>query len=223
MTAIEPVPVDDCWNRIGVGGDRSCPELERHVHCRNCPVFADAARSFFRRRAPDGYLEGWADLLSRPEAPASADEANLLVFRLGEEWLAVALGVVAEVTSTRPVHRVPHRTNRVFSGLISLRGQLQLCVSLHGLLNVEPPGPDATAPGIPRLVVLRQGPDTWAFEADEVSGVRRVPADGLQKVPSTLANPAGSFGRAVFAWGEGRSVDVLDEPRVFAALRKMGA
>jgi len=222
MNPTEPRPVDDCWNRIGVGGDRSCPELERHVHCRNCPVFADAARSFFRRRAPEGYLDDWADLLARPAAPPSADEANLLVFRLGEEWLAVALGVVAEVTTTRPVHRVPHRSNRVFSGLVSLRGRLQLCVSLHGLLAVDPPAPDAPATAPARLVVLRQGAEAWAFEADEVAGVRRVPASELRKVPSTLANPVGSFGRAVFAWGEGRSVDVLDEPRVFAALRKMG-
>ena len=29
---------------IGVSGDRSCPELNSHIHCRNCPVFAGAAR-----------------------------------------------------------------------------------------------------------------------------------------------------------------------------------
>ena len=71
--------------------------------------------------------------------------------------------------------------------------------------------------------MIRQDGETWAFPAEEVAGVHRVARDRLQKVPSTLANPAGSFSRAVFAWGEGRSVDVLDEPRVFAALRRMGA
>ena len=213
----------DCWNRIGVNGDGSCPELVEHIHCRNCPVFASAARAFFHRKAPAGYLEEWADLLGRPVAPRSGDEANLLVFRLGEEWLAVALGVVAEVTTTRPVHRVPHRSNSVFTGLVSLRGQLQLCVSLHGLLDVARVESEAGSTTFARLVVLRASSETWAFEADEVAGVRRVPAEGLKKVPSTLANPAGSFGRAVFAWDEGRSVDVLDEPRVFAALRTMGA
>ncbi len=35
--------VDDCWNRIGVRGDRSCPKLAEHIHCRNCPVHAAAA------------------------------------------------------------------------------------------------------------------------------------------------------------------------------------
>jgi chemotaxis-related protein WspD len=214
--------VDDCWNRIGVNGDRSCPELEEHVHCRNCPVFARAARGFFDRRAPEGYLAEWSELLGRPADKESVDDAALLVFRLGGEWLALSLSVVAEVTALRPVHRVPHRTNRVFSGLVSLRGQLQLCVSLHGLLDVAPADPGDDPSVNPRLVVIRKDSEAWAFPAEEVTGVQRMARDRLQKVPSTLANPAGSFCRAVFARGDGRSVDVLDEPRVFESLRRMG-
>ncbi len=217
-----PAPAEDCWNRIGVNGDRSCPELVEHVHCRNCPTFARAARGFFDRPAPEGYLADWADLLGRPAAPASVDDAALLVFRLGAEWMAMALSVISEVTAPRPVHRVPHRSNRVFSGLVSLRGQLQLCASLHGLLDVDPVDPAAPPPANPRLVVIRGEAGTWAFPAEEVVGVHHVPLQRLEKVPSTLANPAGSFGRAVFAWGESRTVVVLDEPRVLAAIRRMG-
>ncbi len=55
---------DGCWNRIGVSGDRSCPELPSFVHCRNCPVFAAAARAFFDRPAPEGYLAEWARWLA---------------------------------------------------------------------------------------------------------------------------------------------------------------
>lgn len=215
--------VDDCWNRIGVNGDRSCPELVEHVHCRNCPVFARAARGFFDRRAPEGYLAEWSELLGRPVEAGSSDDSALLVFRLGGEWLAMGLGFVAEVTAPRPVHRVPHRSNQVFSGLVGLRGQLQLCVSLHGLLEVAPLDPDAEGPANPRLVVIRRGVETWAFPAEEVIGVHRVARERLQKVPSTLANPLGSYGRAVFVRKDGRSVDVLDESRVFDALRRMGS
>jgi chemotaxis-related protein WspD len=141
----------------------------------------------------------------------------LLIFRLGSEWLAMALSFVAEVTSPRPVHRVPHRSNGVLSGLVSLRGQLRLCVSLHGLLGVTPSDPAADPSPNSRLIVIREGLESWAFPAEEVSGVHRVARGSLQKVPSTLANPLGGFGRAVFGWDEGRSVDVLDEPRVFEA------
>ena len=27
-----PLAANDCWNRIGTTGDRSCPELETHIH-----------------------------------------------------------------------------------------------------------------------------------------------------------------------------------------------
>ena len=57
----------NCWNRIGTSGDRSCPELEQHVHCRNCPVFASAARVFFDRPAPEGYLAEWTQWLASTE------------------------------------------------------------------------------------------------------------------------------------------------------------
>lgn len=214
--------VDDCWNRIGVHGDQSCPELATHVHCRNCPVFASAARVFFDRPPPAGYLDDWAELLARPAAVANPDEVGLLVFRLGSEWLALGSRLVAEVTTVRPVHRVPHRSNDVLVGIVNLRGQLQLCVSLHGLLRIEPaPDPRDLATQA-RLVVMRRDGETWAFAADEVAGVRRVPRGNLQKLPSTLANPSGSFSQAVFAWGDSRSVALLDDPRVFSALRSLG-
>ena len=99
------------------------------------------------------------------------------------------LAVVAEVTEPRPVHRVPHRTNRVFSGLVSLRGQLHLCVSMHGLLEVDPPDPSEEPPASPRLVVIRQGPDRWTFPAEEVVGVQAVPMDRLEKRPLDARQP----------------------------------
>ena len=170
----------------------------------------------------------------------------MLIFRLGQEWLAFRTQTVAEVTPPRPVHRIPHRSNDILIGLVNLRGQFQLCVSLHGLLGVDvAPGPSphlaigpparrgpaeargrrgagSTAPGS-RLVVLRdrERSETWVFAADEVLGVHRLARGQMRSVPSTLANPAVSFSQAILSW-EGRSVGFLDEQRVFAALRSIG-
>jgi len=224
----------DCWNKIGISGDRTCPELNSFIHCRNCPVFTAAARTFFDRPAPDGYLAEWArwltasagrdgrgegegtgenqdDLLSRGEA------TSVLIFRLGDEWLAFRTQAIAEVTVPRPVHRVPHRSNQVFVGLVNLQGQVQLCVSLHGLLGI------AAAASPTQLVVLRdqERQETWAFAADDVLGVQRVPRSQWCSVPSTLVNPAVAFSQAVLSWS-GRSIGLLDELRVFSALRSQG-
>lgn len=214
--------LDDCWNRIGVGGDQSCPELASAVHCRNCPVFASAARAFFDRTAPEGYLDEWSDRLGgAAEDMAEEDAVSLLVFRLHEEWLAIDTRSVVEVTPVRPIHRIPHRTNRVVAGLVNIRGRLLLGASLHGLLGVEPPeGPGARAPS-PRMIVIRQGNETWVVSAEEVSGVQRVPRERLRPVPATLANTAVSYSQAVFD-RDGRSVGYLDSRRVFDGLRGLG-
>ena len=222
----------DCWNKIGIRGDRTCPELNSFIHCRNCPVFATAARTFFDRPAPDGYLADWAKWLAvsagrdargegdgedQDSVLSHGERVSVLIFRLGEEWLAFRTQAVAEVTIPRPVHRVPHRSNQVFVGLVNLQGQVQLCVSLHGLLGV------AAAGSPTRLVVLRDRDraETWAFTADEVLGVHRVPRSQWRGVPLTLVNPAVGFSEAVLSWS-GRSIGLLDEQRVFTALRSLG-
>ena len=68
------------------------------------------------------------------------EAVSVLIFRLGAEWLAFRTQAVAEVTTPRPVHRIPHRSNQILSGLVNLQGQVQLCVSLHGLLGVDSTG-----------------------------------------------------------------------------------
>src|SRR5262245_39377192 len=94
--AVLPAPID-CWNRIGVHGDHSCPELQRVVHCQNCPVFAAAGRRFLDGPSPPGYLEEWARRLADPIQESAADLHGVLIFRLGEEWLALRVKALAEV------------------------------------------------------------------------------------------------------------------------------
>jgi chemotaxis-related protein WspD len=220
------LPQLDCWNRIGTSGDRTCPELPTHIHCRNCPVFEAGARSFFERPAPSGYLDEWADVLDADVKPPDSKDVSVLIFRLGDEWLAVFTRSVVEVTSPRPFHRIPHRSGEILVGMINLRGRLQLQVSLHGLLGVagvETREAEANARGLAaaRLVVVQGDGQTWVFAAEEVVGVHRFPRGKLCAVPSTLANPAHSFSQAVIDW-RGKSVGVLDDHRLFTALRGVG-
>ncbi|MFI5457654.1 MAG: chemotaxis protein CheW [Isosphaerales bacterium] len=222
----------DCWNRIGISGDQTFPELNSFSHCRNCPVFGAAARTFFDRPAPPGYLADWAKWLAVSAGRDARGEENgenqdsvlshgegvsVLIFRLGAEWLAFRTQAVAEVTIPRPAHRVPHRSNQVFVGLVNLQGQVELCVSLHGLLGVAASGSRV------RLVMLRDRDraETWVFTADQVLGVQRVPRSQWRAVPATLVNPAVGFSQAVLSWS-GRSIGLLDERRVFTALRSLG-
>jgi len=224
-SVIQPMP--ECWSRIGVAGDRSCPELEQFIHCRNCPVLAEAARGFFDRDAPDGYLEQWAAILERPEEQADPDAVSMLVFRIGPEWLSLETESLVEVTEMRPLHGVPHRRGGVLEGIVNIRGQLQLTVSLPRLLglDVEPPRhatagqpeADIGSGPVPRLLVVEHGGWRWVFAVDEVAGVHSVPKSALRAVPATVGQAGERRAKALVDWQD-EVVGLLDTVRLFENL-----
>ena len=134
---------DACWDRIGVQGDRSCPKLAAAIHCRNCPVFSAAGQQLFEREAPPEYVDECTRRLTAADEVAGSDGHSLLLFRVGPEWLAIDTQAVVEVVEPRPIHRVPHRTDRLLLGLANIRGELHLCISLRELLGIEPTEGDA--------------------------------------------------------------------------------
>jgi len=217
-------PMENCWRHIGVSGDRSCAELATFIHCRNCPVLAAAARRFFDRPAPAGYLESWQEILEQPEAAVDADTRSVLIFRLGDEWLALPTTALVEVASPRQLHRVPHRSGAPLSGIVNIRGQLQVCVRLDGLLGL--PAPAADRPGTPpaaRLLVVERrgdrGADRWVFRVDEVAGLHRVTARTLRDVPATVSGTNARATTALFSWKE-KMVGLLDEARLLDGLQR---
>jgi chemotaxis-related protein WspD len=211
-------PMEHCWRHVGVSGDRSCAELATFIHCRNCPVLASAARRFFDRPVPAGYLESWQEILEQPEVALDADASSVLIFRLGHEWLALPTAVLVEVTQPRQLHRLPHRSGTMLAGIVNIRGQLQLCVRLEGLLGLDATAmePPIAAPTARLLVVERTGA-RWAFRVDEVAGVHRVPGRSLRDVPATVSNADTRATVALFAWQD-RTVGLLDEARLLDGL-----
>jgi len=223
-------PLPECWRVIGVSGDRTCPELDRFIHCRNCPVLADAARGFFDRPPPEGYLDAWRAILEEPAEEVEAGATSLLVFRLDQEWLALPAATLVEVTPVRRIHVIPHRRGTPLAGLVNIRGELRLCLSLHAVLGLsggpQAPGSAAAATeseAVPRLLVIeRTGErvaERWVFGVDDVAGVQRVPPSALRPVPATVGQSATRCSTALFGWRD-HDVAVLDENRLFDALRQ---
>lgn len=207
-----PLPTaGDCWNAIGVWGDRSCPELANVTHCQNCPVFAAAGRRFLDAPSPAGYLDEWTDRLAAPVDEAAADLDGVLVFRLADEWLALSVHSLIEVATPRPIRRVPGRSG-LLAGIVNIRGELHLCARLAKLLGIDGTGvPD-------RLLVVRGGSDGWVFPVDEVARVRRVPRRDIAPVPATVGRASSHLSRGVFTW-DNRTIGILDGERLFEALR----
>jgi len=211
----------DCWQRIGVGGDRTCPELARLAHCRNCPKYADGGARMLDREPPADYLSMWTDMLGHALEDEERGTLSVVIFRIGEEWLALSAEVFEEVTELRRIHSIPHSPNNVLLGLANVRGAIQLCISLSHLLGLEsgPSGDDADQRAYERMVVVQRDGARWVFAVDEMHGVHRLRRDDLQNVPVTISSGKESYTKGVFDW-EHRSVGYLDEELLFSALRR---
>jgi chemotaxis signal transduction protein len=206
--------VYDCWNRIGVRGDKSCPELACHSHCRNCPAYSAAAMMLLDR-----------DLAGLPAAAATSPLAELaragegrtesvVVFRVGAEWFALPTLLLDEIVGMRTVHSLPHRRNPALLGLVNVRGELVVCVAISRLLIGE-----AATPPQGRLVVIRHTNGRLAFPVDEVQHAHRYRPDELKPVPATIARSASAFTKGLLSWRD-RTVGCLDERLVLDALNR---
>jgi chemotaxis-related protein WspD len=214
--------IASCWSAIGVWGSRSCPELDVHVHCRNCPVYSDAAAALLDRPMPP---ERGTDQTRHFEAPRTEEQRetqSVVIFRIGPEWFALPTSVIAEVAEHRVVHSVPHRRAGIVLGVVNVRGELLVCASLGRLLGLQGGGdaaPATTHKADGRLLVLRREGVRVVLPADEVSGVQRFHSNDLKDVPATVSKGATAHSRAVLSWS-GHVVGLLDEHLLFRTLQR---
>lgn len=212
--------IDACWRRIGVRGDGSCERLAGFVHCRNCPVYAQAAVALL-----DTMVAGTSPAAGAlADAPRAAQQPgteqgpalSCLVFRAGQEWLALPATALGEITTPCPVHSLPHRRHAAVLGVAGVRGQLLACISLATLLGSQAAAQDGSATGM-RVLVLGQGRAAIALPVDEVAGVERFAQDRVLPLPTTLSRVALPYLQGVLRSG-GRHVGLLDPDRLRQAL-----
>lgn len=210
--------VHNCWNRIGVHGDKSCEQMKTHIHCRNCPAFRQGAQALLGRAPPEGYVEEWTGFLARDKEISDALNDAAMVFRIGNEWLALSARLCVEVVSERPIRRVPHRSGRILLGLTSVRGELLLCFSLARMLGLEP-ADNAAKNTAPRLLVVSSERFKPAFPVDEVLGIHRFNRESIKAIPATVAHAVPRFSHGVISVNS-ISAGLLDDATLFQTLVK---
>ncbi|MFG0418857.1 chemotaxis protein CheW [Pseudomonas sp. zjy_8] len=210
LLAEDDAHIDDCWNRIGVRGDKQCPLLERHVHCRNCEVYAAAATRL---------LDRYALVQEHPAEAVQPDAENngrsMLLFRLGEEWLALATACLAEIAPLQAVHSLPHQRSRLLHGVANVRGALVPCLSLADLLGVQAGSTEQrSARAMPRMLILAAEGGPVVMAVEEIDGIHRLDPQLLGS-----GRDATRFTAAVLQW-RGRSVRVLDDQHLLSAVQR---
>lgn len=229
MSLLPVKPFQDCWNQTGVWGNATCPRLEEVAHCRNCPVYASAAAQMLHGEPPAEYLVEWSGRLAAPRAAVETTaRESAMIFRLGAEWLALPAAVFQEVAEPRPVHSLPHRRGRLLQGLVNVRGELLICVSLSTLLGIDaassaPVARDQAARTegtvYERLVVVATEGGRLVFPVSEAHGIERFAPERLLPVPATLALASARYTRGVLSW-RGHSVGCLDDGLLFHTLNR---
>src|ERR1043165_9076046 len=128
---------DACWQSIGVYGNGECRELQKFVHCRNCPVYSKSALQLLERPLPANYRAEWAAHFAKEQTPSPPVRTSAVLFRINAEWLALPTIAFQEVAEQRRTHSLPHQRQGIVVGLVNIRGELLICVSLGRLLGLD--------------------------------------------------------------------------------------
>ena len=208
--------IDDCWNRIGIHGDKACPLLEEHIHCRNCSVYSAAATRL---------LDRYSLQQDQREAVVSKVEIDvktrsLLMFRLGEEWLGLATRTLVEVAPLQAIHSLPHQRSRALLGVANVRGALVACLSLVELLDLD--GSVAPVSGgrvMPRMLIIAAHGGPVVVPVDEVDGIHAIDERILDAASQSGAQASAKYTRGVLQY-RGRSLRWLDEEQLLSAVTR---
>ncbi|MCP1474645.1 chemotaxis-related protein WspD [Pseudomonas sp. EB276 TE3739] len=208
--------IDDCWNRIGIHGDKSCPLLEEHIHCRNCSVYSAAATRLLDRYS---LQQDQRDaVVSKVETDVKT--RSLLMFRLGEEWLGLATRSLVEVAPLQAIHSLPHQRSRALLGVANVRGALVACLSLVELLDLD--GSVAPVGGgrvMPRMLIIAAHGGPVVVPVDEVDGIHAIDERILDAASQPGAQTSARYTRGVLQY-RGRSLRWLDEEQLLSAVTR---
>jgi len=215
--------LDDCWNRIGVWSPEaaSCPELKRFVHCRNCDRYSAAGRQMLERPVPATYRQEWTERFTHVKHNRKGASKSVLLFRLGDEWLGIGSMFVNEITPMRTIHSLPHRNDSLVKGLVNIRGELKICVSIGSLLQLEKARESYTTDHeiLERMIFISKDGQSFVIPVSEVHGVYHYTDSALQATPATVAKSRHSYTSGILGW-DNRHVGVLDHELLFYALTR---
>jgi chemotaxis-related protein WspD len=214
----------DCWNRIGVwaASGPSCETLQQVTHCRNCERYTAAGRRILDRPMPEGYQEEWSQVYGRQQERQAPHTHSAVIFRLGDDWLSLPSHLVREITTLKPIHSLPHRGRGLLRGLVNIRGELRICISLGNLLGLhqgELTSRDLGYDVFARMMLIDRDGEQFVFPVTEVQGTHRFSSQELHAVPTTIGKAKATYTRHILKWKE-RNVACLDEELLLYTLKK---
>lgn len=192
------------------------------LYRKNAEKLVEEAQNLLEKTPPEDYLKEWTHslLISKEKAPA-VNIVTVIVFRLFHEWLAISTSVLKEISYRRAVHRIPHRHKKIFLGTVNLEGELQLCIDLAKLLEIEKDTYSKTSTVYRgnRMIAILKDKELWTFPVDEINGIYTWDLSKIENVPVNVSKSSVNYLRGIFKHA-GKTIGLLDEELLFYSLRK---
>ncbi|MEK6725063.1 MAG: chemotaxis protein CheW [Deltaproteobacteria bacterium] len=206
---------DDCWHRIGVWGKETprCKRLDDFIHCQNCDTFHAASLKAYERAIADDYRLEWTKVLAGNKETALSHTISVIIFRLGDEWVAIATRLCKEISRIMKIHRLPHNKSRIMRGVVSNVGEIQICFSLGSLLGIDKADRlfgGGENPVYARMIVMEVASRRYVFPVSEVGGLHHYTEADLGPLPKTVSDSSASYMKGVIKWND-KTVGCLDE------------
>ena len=186
-------------------------------------LFSSPAAQLLDRDVPESYVREWTDIVAAEKEIVETNFRSVLIFRIGCEWLALPTSVIKEIGQRSAVHRLPHRSGGIVQGIVSVRGEVLVCVALEALLGLHETSseaPSGSQAEKERLIVCEVDGNRVAFVARAVHGVYRYLPRNLRDIPATVARSAATYTIGILPWKADQTVGCLDAELVFYALNK---
>jgi len=208
---VDDMDITHCWNSEGTWGDRSCEELKRVQRCRDCKVFRQAGRQLLERPVPEDYAQHWSKQIARADEGQTDKGHAVLIFRIGDEYFAFAANKIGEVMPGLPTHQIPHAKGSALQGVVSIRGEIKLLVSLRQVLEIAD---EHENHGDAWIIRAWSGSDELVFSVTALCGIYRYQPAELTAVPATLSASISELTAGMIDWQE-QHVALLAEPALY--------
>lgn len=145
---------------------------------------------------PQEILRARARALAHTDAPAPDLGAmlDLLEFRLAQERYAIENQHVHEVCPFKELTPLPC-TPAFIRGIVNVRGRIVPVLDLKRFFGL----PEKGLTDLHRIILVRRADLELGILADDITGLRTIPASGAQPAPPTLAGIRGDYLKGVTA------------------------
>lgn len=182
-------------------------------------------KKLLNREIPDDYIEESTDILMHEQQQTPISQISVLIFRLEEEWFALDISALNEILGNRPIHCIPHRSEKILAGLVNIRGQLKLCISMQHLLGVlgakEKSDKNFCGTKNPGrfFVEMAHQNSTWVFPVDEIYNIQYFDINQITNIPDTLAKSDSNLLKGILKVGA-RNIGYLDVDLIFKEISR---